>query len=147
MSYLWVADGIQHHLLLHVCHLCRPSRLIFLYLYPHYGGNLCHFFLDHVLQINHWSCKPGVESSNLSEGFYGISFPDEPIEWKFVKNAKKVGLNRDSNPGPLAPKARIIPLDHWATRIPHVSENVAAWINTISSHRAIHRASTMHQPG
>ena len=22
------------------------------------------------------------------------------------------GLNRDSNPGPLAPKARIIPLDH-----------------------------------
>ena len=26
-----------------------------------------------------------------------------------------VGLNRDSNPGPLAPKARIIPLDHLAT--------------------------------
>ena len=26
----------------------------------------------------------------------------------------KNGLNRDSNPGPLAPKARIIPLDHWA---------------------------------
>ena len=26
-----------------------------------------------------------------------------------------VGLNRDSNPGPLAPKARIIPLDHSAT--------------------------------
>ena len=25
---------------------------------------------------------------------------------------KKDGLNRDSNPGPLAPKARIIPLDH-----------------------------------
>ena len=24
----------------------------------------------------------------------------------------KVGLNRDLNPGPLAPKARIIPLDH-----------------------------------
>ena len=24
----------------------------------------------------------------------------------------KGGLNRDSNPGPLAPKARIIPLDH-----------------------------------
>ena len=24
------------------------------------------------------------------------------------------GLNRDLNPGPLAPKARIIPLDHWA---------------------------------
>ena len=27
------------------------------------------------------------------------------------------GLNRDSNPGPLAPKARIIPLDHWAVAI------------------------------
>ena len=27
---------------------------------------------------------------------------------------KTSGLNRDSNPGPLAPKARIIPLDHWA---------------------------------
>ena len=26
----------------------------------------------------------------------------------------KTGLNRDLNPGPLAPKARIIPLDHWA---------------------------------
>ena len=24
----------------------------------------------------------------------------------------KIGLNRDLNPGPLAPKARIIPLDH-----------------------------------
>ena len=27
--------------------------------------------------------------------------------------SKKAGLNRDLNPGPLAPKARIIPLDHW----------------------------------
>ena len=25
---------------------------------------------------------------------------------------KRVGLSRDLNPGPLAPKARIIPLDH-----------------------------------
>ena len=25
---------------------------------------------------------------------------------------EKIGLNRDLNPGPLAPKARIIPLDH-----------------------------------
>ena len=24
------------------------------------------------------------------------------------------GLSRDSNPGPLAPEASIIPLDHWA---------------------------------
>ena len=27
-------------------------------------------------------------------------------------NKSKNGLNRDLNPGPLAPKARIIPLDH-----------------------------------
>ena len=26
-----------------------------------------------------------------------------------------VGLNRDPNQGPLAPKARTIPLHHWAT--------------------------------
>ena len=32
------------------------------------------------------------------------------------KDGLKPGLNRDSNPGPLAPKARIIPLDHWALR-------------------------------
>ena len=29
-----------------------------------------------------------------------------------VKETKNSGLNRDLNPGPLAPKARIIPLDH-----------------------------------
>ena len=29
----------------------------------------------------------------------------------------KIGLNRDLNPGPLAPKARIIPLDHWALKM------------------------------
>ena len=28
------------------------------------------------------------------------------------KEMEAKGLNRDSNPGPLAPKARIIPLDH-----------------------------------
>ena len=28
---------------------------------------------------------------------------------------KNLGLNRESNPGPLAPESRIIPLDHWAT--------------------------------
>ena len=34
----------------------------------------------------------------------------------FELNAIKNGLNRDLNPGPLAPKARIIPLDHWALK-------------------------------
>ena len=32
----------------------------------------------------------------------------------FIKVCKMIGLSRDLNPGPLAPKARIIPLDHWA---------------------------------
>ena len=37
------------------------------------------------------------------------------LTWSFLPlEYDKSGLNRDSNPGPLAPKARIIPLDHWA---------------------------------
>ena len=35
----------------------------------------------------------------------------------FQDIAKTMGLVRDSNPGPLAPKARIIPLDQRATLI------------------------------
>ena len=35
----------------------------------------------------------------------------------------KNGLNRDLNPGPLAPKARIIPLDHWALK--YLSLNIS----------------------
>ena len=31
--------------------------------------------------------------------------------------AKRTGLSRDLNPGPPAPKAGIIPLDHWATHV------------------------------
>ena len=34
--------------------------------------------------------------------------------WYLSISAKK-GLIRDLNPGPLTPKARIIPLDQWAT--------------------------------
>ena len=48
-----------------------------------------------------------------------ILFPDHtcaPIRWCVIDERcaalNLVGLNRDSNPGPLAPKARIIPLDH-----------------------------------
>ena len=33
---------------------------------------------------------------------------------KFVRGKKKSGLVRESNPGPLAPEARIIPLDQQA---------------------------------
>ena len=31
--------------------------------------------------LEHWSCKPGVESSNLSEGFYA-SMKETHIPWK-----------------------------------------------------------------
>ena len=33
------------------------------------------------------------------------------------KLRKNTGLDRDLNPGPLTPKARIIPLDHQATSV------------------------------
>ena len=34
-----------------------------------------------------------------------------------MKKEKVLGLNRDLNPGPPAPEAGIIPLDHWATLV------------------------------
>jgi hypothetical protein len=33
----------------------------------------------------------------------------------YEEREQKTGLDRDLNPGPLAPKAKIIPLDHQAT--------------------------------
>ena len=35
-----------------------------------------------------------------------------PLKLPFAGRKKKLGLSRDLNPVPLAPKARIIPLDH-----------------------------------
>ena len=50
----------------------------------------------------------------------------KPLSSMHPDFAKFSGLNRDSNPGPLAPKARIIPLDHWAVNIHrHLSMPVA----------------------
>ena len=40
-----------------------------------------------------------------------LSFKGEPL----IMSLKGAGLVRDLNPGPLAPKARIIPLDQQAT--------------------------------
>ena len=40
---------------------------------------------------------------------------DAPIEYFTIAMQQMVGLVRDLNPGPLAPKARIIPLDQRAT--------------------------------
>ena len=45
-----------------------------------------------------------------------IDFPKE----RFCKSM--LGLNRDLNPGPPAPEAGIIPLDHWATLICFLQE-------------------------
>ena len=39
-------------------------------------------------------------------------------------DCQKVGLDRDLNPGPRAPEARIIPLDHQATYDGSVSYQV-----------------------
>ena len=40
------------------------------------------------------------------------------------------GLNRESNPGPLSPEARIIPLDNWATlTLKHYFYNVEIDMN------------------
>ncbi|GFQ98563.1 hypothetical protein TNCT_594571 [Trichonephila clavata] len=39
----------------------------------------------------------------------------EEINTKILEKKEHLGLGRDLNPGPLAPKARIIPLDHRAT--------------------------------
>ena len=40
-----------------------------------------------------------------------------PADW----SGKRLGLNRDLNPGPPAPEAGIIPLDHWA-RLVHYNQ-------------------------
>lgn len=39
---------------------------------------------------------------------------DSQVLHAVEQNEKKIGPNRGLNPGPLAPKARIIPLDHLA---------------------------------
>ena len=57
-----------------------------------------------------WPIPPKVEP-----GFpfsYSNDFPK-----KYIYEAAKSGLNRDLNPGPPAPEAGIIPLDHWAALI------------------------------
>ena len=56
-------------------------------------------------------CGRSNPGSNPGHGMQKQFFP-HPVSNVF--GAKRRGLNRDLNPGPLAPKARIIPLDHWA---------------------------------
>ena len=57
-------------------------------------------------------CGRSNPGSNPGHGMQKQFFP-HPVSNVF--GAKRWGLNRDLNPGPLAPKARIIPLDHWAS--------------------------------
>jgi hypothetical protein len=42
----------------------------------------------------------------------GIVEPPGGLIASFGQKSKKLGVNWELNPGPLAPKARIIPLDH-----------------------------------
>ena len=65
--------------------------------------------------IEPWS--PAWQAGILTTILSRISGDDDSIRAKGTildSRFKNYGLNRDSNPGPLAPKARIIPLDHWA---------------------------------
>ncbi len=39
------------------------------------------------------------------------------VKWSYDVTLQNNGLSRDLNPGPPAPKAGIIPLDHWAPYI------------------------------
>ena len=53
-------------------------------------------------------CGRSNPGSNPGHGMQKQLFSDQYT----CPGGKKIGLNRDLNPGPLAPKARIIPLDH-----------------------------------
>ena len=49
----------------------------------------------------------------VGSGYVFTSLPNAPVLADgTLTESHNFGLNRDSNPGPLAPKARIIPLDH-----------------------------------
>ena len=52
---------------------------------------------------------------NYSQNFHEFIYKCEKSIKYYFAMEKKIGLSRDLNPGPLAPKARIIPLDHWAS--------------------------------
>ena len=54
--------------------------------------------------------QPGILSARLI-CVHERAKPAQVCEY-LTKEKDKTGLNRDLNPGPLAPKARIIPLDH-----------------------------------
>jgi hypothetical protein len=62
--------------------------------------------------------------------FQNILSPKHEFGWLW----KTDGLNRDLNPGPLAPKARIIPLDHWAI-VDETHQNHAASSKQVQGHR------------
>ena len=57
-----------------LCLLTFTENVYFKYtmIYNRQNFKLTHAFVAQGLE--HWSCKPGVESSNLSEGFYATFF-------------------------------------------------------------------------
>ena len=52
----------------------------------------------------------------------------------FGKTIKSYGLSRELNPGPRAPEARIIPLDHWAELIKQRSAMICNILPSDLSH-------------
>ena len=76
-------------------------------------NNICSSTSSHHLWysiVTVISRNAGLLLRDDSAGY--VSYPPWGWSWRGLNFH---GLNRDSNPGPLAPKARIIPLDHWAT--------------------------------
>ena len=64
-----------------------------------------HYF--HMNNETNWKIPLGILLSPMFCGWFLWN-------WKSSKKEKYLGLNRDLNPGPPAPEAGIIPLDHWA---------------------------------
>ena len=73
----------------------------------------------------HWAKHPSLnfmQKNSFIWKIFWFTFLLHPISTfkrlhkNIINLTKKKGAQGDSNPRPLAPKARIIPLDHWPTR-------------------------------
>ena len=71
--------------------------------------------LDDVIRDNNSLCILSGDKRLLQSWF--PSWPERERKKEFIKRKIFGGLSRDLNPGPRAPEARIIPLDHWAKDI------------------------------
>ena len=86
------------------------------------GNGTCLFRLQNAKKIKSlWHSILEHKTKSCSNIQIQVHATEKPLsqQWETNKN----GLNRDLNPGPLAPKARIIPLDHWALFHPNLDRN------------------------